>query len=88
MKGLIVLVVDHDTFAADHPDGAKLTPEELTRQGGYANADAAGIYGYESWMVIPEAPADLIERLSSLHARVSEEALADALDQPKTSERP
>jgi hypothetical protein len=48
-KSIIVLIVDHETFAAEHPDGDELTMDELHRQGSFANDDMAGLYGYEGW---------------------------------------
>ena len=52
MKSIIVLVVDHDSFSNDHPEGVNLSPDELYRQGGFVNDDAAGMYGYEGWNTV------------------------------------
>lgn len=72
MKSLIVLVIDHDTAAQDHHDGAPLTADVLYEQGGFVNEDAAGMYGYEGWMTIFDAPDDIVKKLGELNYKPRE----------------
>lgn len=63
-KSIIVLIVDNETFAAEHPDGDTLTADELRRQGGFANDDMAGLYGYEGWNTIFDASNGLLRLIA------------------------
>ena len=65
MKSLIVLVIDHDTFKAEEPDGKELTPDFLYEIGKQTNDMEAGIFGYESWIVVHSAGEALINELAN-----------------------
>lgn len=66
-KHLIVLVIDDETFTQEQPDDIKMTPELLTEIGQQVNDDAASIYGYESWLVIPSVSDNLMKLIASHH---------------------
>lgn len=67
MKSLIVLVIDHDAFQADDPNGNPLTPEYLYDIGKQTNDMEAGIYGYEAWIVAHDVPEALLDQLAKLN---------------------
>lgn len=69
-RALIVLLIDPDSYESE--SGKKLTPEYVHEQGGYVNEDAAGMLGYEGWITIPDAPAELVEQLGVLNFKPEE----------------
>lgn len=64
-KALIVLVVDHDTYASE--DGKPLDNEVLLSFGREANNCAAFWLGYEAWIVVPDVPEPLFNALAALN---------------------
>ncbi len=79
-KHLIVLMIDDDTArnerAGMENDSDELTPEMLTRIGSHVNDDAAGIYGYEGWLVIPNVSKSLLTKLQAAHVHIDLEESA------------
>ena len=83
MKHLIVLTVDDETYTSEHEDGAKLTVDELTRQGAFVNADAAGLLGYESWQVVHGASQKLLNAIGAeADTSVPQERIDQLIDNP------
>lgn len=64
---LIVLIIDDETHAAEAVSGDPMSRAELYRQGQFFNDDAAGMLGYEAWIVVHDAPEDLVQRLGELN---------------------
>jgi hypothetical protein len=62
-KSIIVVIIDNEQSAREN-DGVELTPEELLKQGGYVNDDAAGLYGYEGWNTIFDATDGLLRLIA------------------------
>jgi hypothetical protein len=83
MKHLIVLYISDEDYTSEHPEGAKLTPDELTRQGAFANADMGGLYGYEAWAVVHDASQGL---LNAIGAEIDKTVPQDRID--ALTERP
>lgn len=64
-KSLVVLIIDHDTYAAEAapPDNLTFDNEVLVSFGREANSFASHWLGYEAWMIIADAPEALVKEL-------------------------